>query len=54
MSDSAARGRCSVCGYAFRLRKDGTVQTHRLWIGPMQLAPCSGSLEVPKEAKSNG
>jgi len=42
-SRAQGRGKCSVCGFSFRLLKDGTVQTHRLWIGPHRLAPCDGS-----------
>jgi hypothetical protein len=40
---SAARGRCSVCKFSFRLRKDGSVQTHSLYYGSLRLPHCLGS-----------
>lgn len=39
------RGRCPICGYSFRLRKDGTVQAHYLWSGRVRLPICQGSGE---------
>lgn len=27
------RGKCPECGYSFPLRKDGSVQTHKLYSG---------------------
>src|SRR6188472_1684728 len=42
-----ARGHCPVCRFSFRLCKDGTVQTHRLWIGDLRLSACQGSRQPP-------
>jgi len=28
-----ARGKCARCGYSFPLKRDGTVQRHRLYVG---------------------
>lgn len=42
------RGRCSRCRYSFRLRKDGTVQTHYLYCGSARnYDPCGGSGLLP-------
>jgi hypothetical protein len=43
----ATRGQCAVCRYRFRLRKDGTVQTHRLYCGSEKQPPCDGSGKHP-------
>lgn len=42
------RGTCITCRYAFRLRRDGTVQEHRLFCGSERAAePCGGSGQPP-------
>lgn len=44
------RGRCPTCPYTFRLRRDGTVQTHHLYPGGprAQRYACKGSGKPPR------
>jgi hypothetical protein len=44
---TARRGQCAVCRYRFRLRKDGTVQGHGLYIGSEKQPECEGSRKHP-------
>lgn len=39
---SVPRGQCPVCRFRFRVRKDGTMQQHRLYCGT-QAHACEGS-----------
>ena len=42
------RGRCCRCRYSFRLRADGSVQTHYLYSGSQRTdEPCGGSGLMP-------
>jgi hypothetical protein len=44
-------GICSECGYTIRLRKDGTVQRHDLFIGYWNdKSWCKGGLKPPSPA----
>jgi hypothetical protein len=47
------RGRCTVCGYSYRLRKDGTLQTHHTYIGKDRGPDCAGSGEPPEPYDPN-
>jgi hypothetical protein len=46
VSPAPERARCSACRYRWRLRKDGTVQHHQLYIGD-ELHECAGSGKPP-------
>lgn len=44
---SGPRGRCPVCRYSYRLRKDGTVQRHHGYSGRNPLPDCEGTGQAP-------
>jgi len=46
------RGKCSVCRYSFRLRKDGTLQVHHLYSGCERCSTaCRGSGLLPFDSR---
>lgn len=47
---AAKRGQCPVCRYSLRLRKDGTVETHRNYSDGV---PCKGSGGPPRPFDPN-
>lgn len=40
-------GKCPDCPYRWRLRRDGTLMQHRLWIGADRQVRCEGSYKSP-------
>jgi hypothetical protein len=50
----ARRGTCTICGYRWPLRKDGTMQGHHLYSGNERYQePCEGSGRPPRFAEEN-
>lgn len=47
------RGFCSVCGYSWRVLKDGTIQSHHLWSGGKRI-DCKGSRTAPDTSVGAG
>jgi hypothetical protein len=47
------RGRCAVCGYSVRLRKNGAVQAHHLYIGAERQPDCDGGGKPPRPYAPN-
>lgn len=46
---TATRGQCPVCRYRWRLRKDGTLQSHHLYSGSERQPECEGSGKPPAQ-----
>lgn len=45
-------GRCSVCTYRIRLRKDGTVGAHRMYEGTRLEGYCKGQGKPPRGVRA--
>jgi hypothetical protein len=54
VSTRKQRGACPVCGFRFRLRKDGTMQAHWLYGSVIGSGYCEGAGMQPDHSKKQG